>query len=221
MRMETTAANIVFASIPGGGHRRGNRRERTRFRRPDDKQGADPRHGQYGLRQRFGPAGDAQITTAREQALLGRAIQEQFPEYCGYFAIPSFKYHGVAISNHNTLLQKMQGADGIKRRRVITWSHQCAATRHLIGVVLGERSNSARDARMRQLIENQFREARPTRTAPSIVPCHAGSLLAAKKLVGTASFGDRRWLFGARGVGRGSKWRYNRKRLTGSNFRTR
>ena len=35
---------------------------------------------------------DDQITTARDQALLGRAIQERFPRYYRYFSTPSFVY---------------------------------------------------------------------------------------------------------------------------------
>ncbi len=118
---------------------------------------------------------DAQITTAREQALLGRAIQEQFPEYFRYFAIPCFQYHGVEISNHNALLREMQGVDGIKTGYTEASGYNLVSSvrrggRHLVGVVLGERSNDARDARMRQLIEDYLSQAAPRRTAPSIVP---------------------------------------------------
>jgi D-alanyl-D-alanine carboxypeptidase len=118
---------------------------------------------------------DPQITTAREQALLGRAIQERFPEYSRYFAIPCFQYHGIEISNHNALLREMQGVDGIKTGYTEDSGYNLVASvrrngRHLIGVVLGERSNGARDARMRQLIEDHLSQAAPKRTAPSIVP---------------------------------------------------
>ena len=34
---------------------------------------------------------EEQITTARDQALLGRAIQDRFPVYYRYFATPSFR----------------------------------------------------------------------------------------------------------------------------------
>jgi D-alanyl-D-alanine carboxypeptidase len=118
---------------------------------------------------------DAQITTAREQALLGRAIQERFSEYSHYFAIPCFQYHGIEISNHNALLREMQGVDGIKTGYTEASGYNLVASmrrdgRHLIGVVLGERSNGARDARMRKLIEDHLSKAALTRTAPSIVP---------------------------------------------------
>ncbi len=57
---------------------------------------------------------DEQITTARDQALLGRAIQDRFPRYYRYFATASFPYRGHAIRNHNRLLGRVDGVDGIK-----------------------------------------------------------------------------------------------------------
>jgi D-alanyl-D-alanine carboxypeptidase len=47
---------------------------------------------------------DEQITTARDQAVLGRAIQHRFPGYYQYFATPSFHYKGAEIHNHNASL---------------------------------------------------------------------------------------------------------------------
>ena len=57
---------------------------------------------------------DEQITTARDQALLGIAIQERFPKYYRYFSLASFVYRGNAMRNHNHLLGKVEGVDGIK-----------------------------------------------------------------------------------------------------------
>src|SRR5436309_6881643 len=49
-----------------------------------------------------------QLTTARDQATLGRAIQDRFPRYYAYFKTPSFVYQGHAIRNHNRLLGKVE-----------------------------------------------------------------------------------------------------------------
>src|ERR1700676_3828574 len=57
---------------------------------------------------------DGQVTTARDQATLGRAIQERFPRYYRYFAMPSFTYQGQTMRNHNQLLGQVEGLDGIK-----------------------------------------------------------------------------------------------------------
>src|SRR2546423_11767844 len=117
---------------------------------------------------------DAQITTARDQALLGRAIQERFPEYYRYFALPNFQYRGMSISNHNALLRQMEGVDGIKTGYTEASGYNLVSSirregRHLVAVVLGGRSTGARDSRMRQLIDEYIRRASTTRTAPAIV----------------------------------------------------
>ena len=57
---------------------------------------------------------EEQITTARDQAILGRAVQHRFPGYYQYFATPSFHYKGAEMRNHNALLGQVKGVDGIK-----------------------------------------------------------------------------------------------------------
>jgi D-alanyl-D-alanine carboxypeptidase len=116
---------------------------------------------------------DDQITTARDQALLGRAIQDRFPRYYKYFSLPAFVYHGVAIRNHDHLLGSVEGVDGIKTGftrasgfNLVTSVHRDG--RYIVGVVLGGRSASERDAHMRELISDHFKEASLQRTAPMI-----------------------------------------------------
>jgi D-alanyl-D-alanine carboxypeptidase len=116
---------------------------------------------------------DAQITTARDQALLGRAIQDRFPRYYRYFSTPSFTYHGVSMRNHNHLLGRVDGVDGIKTGYIhasgfnlVTSVHR--GNRHLVAVVLGGRSAGERDARMRELIGQYIAAASTRRTAPMI-----------------------------------------------------
>jgi D-alanyl-D-alanine carboxypeptidase len=99
-----------------------------------------------------------QVTTARDQAQLGRVIQERFPRYYRFFATPSFTYHGETMRNHNRLLGHVEGLDGIKTGyteasgyNLVTSVHR--NNRHLVSVVLGGSSGGARDARMRSLIE--------------------------------------------------------------------
>jgi len=117
---------------------------------------------------------DAQITTARDQALLGRAIQEHFPEYYRYFSLPSFQFRGMSISNHNALLRDMQGVDGIKTGYTEASGYNLVSSvrrdgRHLVAVVLGGRSTGARDSRMRQLIQQFMQRASAIRTARPIL----------------------------------------------------
>jgi D-alanyl-D-alanine carboxypeptidase len=57
---------------------------------------------------------DAQVTTAKDQATLGRAIQERFPRYYRYFSTEAFVYRGETMRNHNHLLGAVEGVDDIK-----------------------------------------------------------------------------------------------------------
>ena len=116
---------------------------------------------------------DDQITTARDQALLGRAIQERFPRYYKYFSLPSFVYRGEAIRNHDHLLGSVEGVDGIKTGftrasgfNLVTSVHRDG--RYIVAVVLGGRSSFQRDAHMRELINDHIKEAALRRTAPVI-----------------------------------------------------
>ena len=115
---------------------------------------------------------DAQVTTARDQALLGRAIQERFPRYYKYFSTEEFVYHGSAMRNHNHLLGAVGGVDGIKTGytrasgfNLVTSVHRDG--RYIVAVVLGGRSAGERDAHMRELIGAHIREASLQRTAPA------------------------------------------------------
>jgi D-alanyl-D-alanine carboxypeptidase len=117
---------------------------------------------------------DAQLTTARDQAILGRAIYERFPRYYAYFATPKFQYHGIEMHNHNSLLGNVEGVDGIKTGYTDASGYNLVSSvrrgqRHIVAVVLGGTSNGARDARMRQLIEEYIGRAATNRTAPAIV----------------------------------------------------
>ncbi len=113
---------------------------------------------------------DEQITTARDQAILGRAIHDRFPGYYKYFSVLYFRYHGKDIHNHNGLLGNVDGMDGIKTGYTEASGYNLVASvrrdgKHIIAVVLGGKSNGARDTRMRQIIEDQIKFASVTRTA--------------------------------------------------------
>jgi D-alanyl-D-alanine carboxypeptidase len=116
---------------------------------------------------------DDQITTARDQALLGRAIEDRFPRYYPYFATREFVYHGVAMRNHNHLLGLVEGVDGIKTGYTQESGFNLVASvhrdgHHIVGAVLGGRSALERDASMRELINGHIRQASLWRTAPLI-----------------------------------------------------
>jgi D-alanyl-D-alanine carboxypeptidase len=116
---------------------------------------------------------DNQVTTARDQSTLGRAIQERFPRYYKYFSTRSFSFRGQWIANHNRLLGRVEGVDGIKTGYIRASGFNLVTSvnrgnRYLIAVVMGGSSARSRDARMRELISEQIAHASTKRTAPMV-----------------------------------------------------
>ena len=90
---------------------------------------------------------DDQVTTARDQSILGRAIQERFPRYYKYFSTRSFTFRGQWISNHNRLLGRVEGVDGIKTGYIRASGFNLVTSvnrgnRYVVAVVLGGSSAS-------------------------------------------------------------------------------
>jgi D-alanyl-D-alanine carboxypeptidase len=116
---------------------------------------------------------DEQVTSARDQAVLGRAIQERFPRYYRYFSTRSFTWHGHEIANHNHLLGTVEGVDGIKTGFVHASGFNLVTSvrrngRHLVAVVMGGSSAGSRDARMRELISQYISKGSTQHTAAAI-----------------------------------------------------
>jgi D-alanyl-D-alanine carboxypeptidase len=116
---------------------------------------------------------DEQVTTARDQSTLGRAIQDRFPRYYRYFSTVSFTFRGHSISNHNHLLGTVEGVDGIKTGytrasgfNLVTSMRR--GSRHLVGVVMGGHSGGSRDAIMRNLLAENLEKASTRRTVAAI-----------------------------------------------------
>jgi D-alanyl-D-alanine carboxypeptidase len=116
---------------------------------------------------------DDQITTARDQALLGRLIQKRFPRYYKFFSTESFLYHGATMRNHNHLLGAIEGVDGIKTGftqasgfNLVTSVHRDG--RYIVAVVMGGRSSLERDAQMRELIGAQIKGISLKRAMPAV-----------------------------------------------------
>ena len=121
---------------------------------------------------------DAQITTAADLALLGRAIQQRFPHYYRYFSTEVFDYDGVANRNHNHLLGRIDGVDGIKtgytRESGFNLLTSVKRDGHfIIAVVLGGASAASRDEIMADLIKTEIDKSSKRRAAPLIAEAAA------------------------------------------------
>jgi D-alanyl-D-alanine carboxypeptidase len=130
---------------------------------------------------------EEQLTTARDQVTLGRAIQDRFPRYYTYFKTPSFVYQGHAIRNHNRLLGKVEGVDGIKTGYTRASGFNLVTSmrrgnRHIVAAVLGGTSGASRDARMRSLVEQHIASASASRTVAKITESNELAIAAAKPI---------------------------------------
>jgi D-alanyl-D-alanine carboxypeptidase len=121
----------------------------------------------------------AQLTTARDLAILGRAIEERFPRYYRFFSTRAFSYRGATILNHNHLLDRVEGMDGIKTgyTRASGFNLLTSVKRdghYIVAVVLGGPSARTRDKIMADLIEDEIANGATVRTASSISGANAG-----------------------------------------------
>ena len=104
-----------------------------------------------------------QVTTAHDMALLGRYLISHYPTYYRYFGTVDFSYNGRNLHNHNRLLGKYQGMDGIKTGFINASGFNLVASAkrgntRLIGVVFGGRSWQSRNAHMVDLLDSGFAE---------------------------------------------------------------
>lgn len=102
-----------------------------------------------------------QQTTARDMATLGQALIEDYPQFYGYFQTPSIKWGRLYARNHNNLLGKVEGVDGIKTgyTRASGFNLVSSVERdgaRIIAVVMGGETALARDNQMRYLIDQSF-----------------------------------------------------------------
>ncbi|MDG2522262.1 D-alanyl-D-alanine carboxypeptidase [Caulobacter segnis] len=102
-----------------------------------------------------------QISTAHDLAILSRAVMRDYPQYYAYFGQQNAVVRGQAMRNHNKLLGKMPGVDGLKTGFTNASGYNLAASavqnnRRLIAVVLGGPSGASRDNSVEDLLLTGF-----------------------------------------------------------------
>ena len=107
---------------------------------------------------------DEQITSARDMAILARAVIREMPEYEMYWRIPAIKFGRRVFRNYNRLIDRFPGADGMKTGFICASGYNLVATasrngKRLIAVVLGSPSGAARTDTAAKLLENGFSKA--------------------------------------------------------------
>src|SRR5215213_9442855 len=104
---------------------------------------------------------DGQITSARDLAMMARAIIRDVPEYEYFVHIPSIRFGRKITQNFNRLIGRYPGADGFKTGFICASGYNLVASatrngKRLIAVVLGASSGQARAVKAAQLLERGF-----------------------------------------------------------------
>ncbi|MEO0637402.1 MAG: SPOR domain-containing protein [Pseudomonadota bacterium] len=116
------------------------------------------------FRNASGLTSKGQLTTARDMAKLGIALREHFPNQYKYFSTRSFKYGKATYGNHNRLLGRVRGVDGIKTGYTRASGFNLVSSvntggRRIVAVVMGGRTGASRNAQMQKLISQYLRKA--------------------------------------------------------------
>jgi len=116
---------------------------------------------------------EEQITSARDLAILGRAMVRDFPEYLHYWNIPAIKFGKKVMRNTNSLIGRYNGADGGKTGFICAsgFNVMASATRNgrrLIAVVLGSPSSPVRGAKTAGMLERGFNKNGVSWLTPSL-----------------------------------------------------
>ena len=113
------------------------------------------------------------VTSARDLAILARALIREFPEYDSYWHIVSIRYGNRVMRNYNSLVYRYPGADGMKTGFICASGYNVVASatrngRRLIAVVLGSWSGAVRAQKAAQLLERGFNSGGLSWLTPSL-----------------------------------------------------
>jgi D-alanyl-D-alanine carboxypeptidase len=116
---------------------------------------------------------DGHVTSARDLAILARAIIHDLPEYEYFVHIPSMKFGKRVTQNFNRLIGRFPGADGMKTGFICASGYNLVATatrngKRLVAVVLGSSSGQARAVKAAQLLERGFANNNLTWLRPAL-----------------------------------------------------
>ncbi len=136
-----------------------------------------------------------QQTTARDMATLGMALIKNHAKYYHYFSTAEFQWKEATIRNHNHVLARYEGADGIKTGFIAASGFNLVASakrdgRRVLAVVFGGPSIVARDNRMIQLLDAGFERIGKPGNDPvmaSVEPAPAFSLISSAQAAETGS----------------------------------
>lgn len=112
------------------------------------------------------------VSSARDLAILARALLREFPQYDSYWHISAIKYGRRVYHNYNSLIDRYPGADGIKTGFICASGYNVVASasrngKRLIAVILGSYSGAVRAQKAAQLLERGFNSSSLSWLTPS------------------------------------------------------
>ncbi len=113
------------------------------------------------------------VSSARDMAIIARALLREFPDHADLFDIGALQLGGQIIRNHNGLLGRYPGADGMKTGFTCPagWNVVASANhngRRLITVVLGAASAKLRNQEAADLFDRGFATGAESGTLDSL-----------------------------------------------------
>ncbi len=108
---------------------------------------------------------DGQVTSARDLAILARAVIRDLPEYEYFMHIPAIRFGRRVTNNFNKLMGRYPGADGFKTGFICASGYNLVASatrngKRLIAVVLGSTSGQARAVKGRPIARTRLCQQR-------------------------------------------------------------
>ncbi len=109
-----------------------------------------------------GLPGEEHYSTARDLAILARAIVEEFPDYYRWYSTKEFTYNDISQRNRNALLWRDSSVDGMKTGHTDDAGYCLVSSAEredmrVISVVLGTASSKARIDGSQALLNYAFR----------------------------------------------------------------
>jgi D-alanyl-D-alanine carboxypeptidase len=115
------------------------------------------------------------VSSARDMAIIARALLREFPDHADLFSIGALQLGNQYIANHNGLLGRYPGADGMKTGFTCPAGFNVVASanhggRRLIVVVLGSPSTRLRNQEAADLFDRGFAMSAGTESLDTLPP---------------------------------------------------
>jgi D-alanyl-D-alanine carboxypeptidase len=116
-----------------------------------------------------------QKTTARDMITLGLRLQDDFSRHYRLFSTRTFSFRGKTYRNHNSLLARYKGTDGIKTGYTRASGFNLVSSvrrdgKHVVAAVFGGDTARERNAKMQSLLSSALAKAsREVTRKPALV----------------------------------------------------